>query len=66
MLTTKSMTENYVDTLPTLGMNYQAIRDPELTLPEGLLPDLPEPIRGIDTSLPGKRKNSKLVVILIL
>ena len=36
--------------LPTLGIHYKAIPNPEPTLHEGLLPDLPDPIRGINTS----------------
>ena len=49
---TKSVTWNFAKKLPTLGTHYKAIPDPEPTLPEGLLPDLPDPTRGIDTSLP--------------
>ena len=47
----KSMTPNFTKKLPTLGIRYKAIPDPEPTLPEGLLPNLPDPTRGIDTSL---------------
>ena len=46
------MTLKFAKKLPTLGIHYKAIPDPEPTLPEGLLPDLPDPTRGIDTSLP--------------
>ena len=45
------MTLKFAKKLPTLGIHYKAIPDPEPTLPEGLLPDLPDPTRGIDTSL---------------
>ena len=39
---TKSMTLEFTKKLPTRGNHYKAILDPELTLPEGLLPDLPD------------------------
>ena len=45
------MTVKFAKNLPTLGIRYKSIPDLELTLPEGLLPDLPNPTRGIDTSL---------------
>ena len=48
---TKSVTWNFAKKLPTLGTHYKATPDPEPTVPEGLLPDLPDPTRGIDTSL---------------
>ena len=48
---TKSVTWNFAKKLPTLGTHYKAMPDPELTLPEGLLPDLPDTTRVIDTSL---------------
>ena len=35
---------------PTLGVHYEAILDPEPTLPKGLLPDFPNPTRGIRRS----------------
>ena len=47
----KSFTWNFVKKLPTLGTHDKTIPDPEPTLPEGLLPDLPDPTRGIDSSL---------------
>ena len=34
------MTLKFAKKLPTLGIHYKAIPDPEPTLPEGLLPDL--------------------------
>ena len=45
------MTLKFAKKLPTLGIHYKAIPDPEPTLPEGLLPDLPDLTRGIDTSV---------------
>ena len=48
---TKSKIWNFAKKLPTLGMQYKAIHDPEPIQPEGLLPDLTDPTRGIDTSL---------------
>ena len=36
-----SMTWIFAKKLLTLGMHYEAIPDPELTLPKGLLPDQP-------------------------
>ena len=48
---TKPMTQEFGKKLPTLGIHYKAIPDLEPTLPEGLLPDLPDPTLGIDTSL---------------
>ena len=45
------MTVKFAKNLPTLGIHYKAISVLELTLPEGLLPDLPNPTRGIDTLL---------------
>ena len=49
---TKSMTWNFAKNLPTLGMQYKAILVPEPILTKGLLPDLPDSTRGMDTSLP--------------
>ena len=48
---TESTTLMFAKKLPTLGICCKAIPDPEPTLPEGLLPDLPDPTRGIDTSI---------------
>ena len=45
------MTLKFGKKLPTLGIHYKAIPDLESTLPEGLLPDLLDPTRGINTSL---------------
>ena len=45
------MTLKFAKKLSTLAICYKAIPDLELTLSEGLLPDLPDPTRGIDTSL---------------
>lgn len=39
---TKSMTLEFAKKLLTRGNHYKAIPDPESTLPEGLLPDLPD------------------------
>ena len=39
---TKSTTQNIAKKLPTFGMHYEAVPDPEPSL-EGLLPDLPDP-----------------------
>ena len=36
------MTLKFAIKLPTRGNHYKAIPDPELILPEGLLPDLPD------------------------
>ena len=49
---TKSKIRNFAKKLPTLGMQYKAIHDPEPILPEGQLPDLTDSTRGIGTSLP--------------
>ena len=40
-LSTKPITLNFPKKLPTLGIHYKAIPDP--TLPDSLLPDLPNP-----------------------
>ena len=56
---TKSTTSNFAKKLPTLGMHYKAIPDPEPSL-EGLLPDLPDPTWGINTSLAPPSKGSPL------
>ena len=45
------ITTIFLNKLTTLAICYQAIPDLEPTLPEGLLPDLPNPTQGIDTSL---------------
>ena len=45
------MTLSFEKKLPTLGIHYKVIPDLELTLPKGLLPDLPAPTQGMDTSL---------------
>ena len=45
------MTLKFAKKLPTFGIHHKAIPDPEPTLPKGLLPDLPDPTQGIDTSL---------------
>ena len=48
---TKSITLDFAKKLPAPCTHYKGIPDLEPTLPEGLLPDLPEPTQGIDTSL---------------
>ena len=50
------MTLKFAKKLPTLGIHHKAIPDPEPTLPEGVLPDLPDPTRGIDASLVSSTK----------
>ena len=49
--TKSTMTLRFAKKLPTLGIRYKAIPDLEPTLSKGLLPELPDPTRGIDTSL---------------
>ena len=39
----KSMTPNFTKKLPTLSIRYEAKPDQKLTLPEGVLPNLPDP-----------------------
>ena len=51
IFSTKSMILKFAKELFTLGIFYKVLPDPESTLPEGLLPDLLNPTRGIDTSL---------------
>ena len=46
--TKSTMTLWFAKKLPTLGIRYKAIPDPEPNLRKGLLPDLPDPIREID------------------
>ena len=58
IFSTKSMTLKFDKKLPTIGIHYKAIPDPESTLPKGLLPNLHDPNLGIDTSL---QKNLQLL-----
>ena len=43
ILSTKPITLRFAKKLPTLKIHHKAKPDPEPTLPEGLLPDLPDP-----------------------
>ena len=45
------MTLKFAKELPTVDIRYKAITNPEPTLPEGLSPDLLDPLRVIDTSI---------------
>ena len=45
------MTLQYVKKLPNLAKHYKTTPDLKPTPPKGLLPDLPDPTRGISTSL---------------
>ena len=54
------MTLQYVKKLPNLAKHYKTTLDLKPTPPKGLLPDLPDPTRGISTLLTLNKQPNKI------